>query len=377
MHQSPKAFRAAIASGPCRIGGFSLIELMIAMTLGLLVIAGLGQLYVGGRDANRIIDNTARLNDNGRFAAEFLARDLRLAGYFSCGGAKANVANAVDEQSFWFKLQGIEGYEGGADTLPSAFTSFPAVLSGTDVFMIRYADVRGLVQVPSGGFDDNNHRFTFDGPHPFQVSNIAVLNDANCSQTSIFQVTDAENSDADYSISFAADAGITPGNCTTRLAGSYDCSRDSASGGDEFATNPTDEFEGASIGRFVARAFFVANDDVDNCPPAGVCGVLAACPTLFVAGTDQAEAVAVLHDVTDMQVKYGVDDQIGVENGRVITPGDKMVDRYLDADEIGGDLWLKVASMRINLELVTRDCRNKAFSTTVALRNAGIVMGDW
>ena len=99
----------------CKTSGFSLLELMIAMTLGLLVIAGLGQLYVGGRDANRIIDNTARLNDNGRFAGEFLARDLRLAGYFSCGGPKANVANAINAQTFWFKLQGIEGYDGEED----------------------------------------------------------------------------------------------------------------------------------------------------------------------------------------------------------------------------------------------------------------------
>ena len=380
MQRAPTQYYASLGANPQGSGGFSLVELMIAMTLGLIVVAGLGQLYVAGRDANRIIETTSGLNDNGRFAAEFLARDLRLAGYFSCGGAKANIANAVNERTFWFKLQGIEGYEGGVDTLPGAFSSFPTPLADTDVFIIRYADVRDLAEVSSSGFDKTNHLFTFTKPHPFATSSIAVLNDANCAQTSIFQITNSHNSNGDYDISFAEDKDVVPGNCTTLLAGSYDCSSDSAASGEDYATDPADKFANASIGRFVARAFFVANDDRTNCPaaPPG-CDALEDCPALFIAGTDQADPVAVLHDVGDMQVEYGVDDSIQVSDGQVVKPGDKTVDRYLTADAISDDLWLKVASMRIRLSLLPRikNCPPKPFTTTVALRNAGIIIGDW
>ncbi len=82
---------------------------MIALMLGLVVVGGLTQVYLGGRDANRIVDHTTALNDNGRFAMEFFSRDLRMAGYFTCGGNSAHIANAVDipsgtdTQKFWFK----------------------------------------------------------------------------------------------------------------------------------------------------------------------------------------------------------------------------------------------------------------------------------
>ena len=61
--------------------GLSLIELMIAMVLGLLVIAGVGQIFLSGRSAQNLQQRIGALQENGRFALLFLQRDIRMAGF--------------------------------------------------------------------------------------------------------------------------------------------------------------------------------------------------------------------------------------------------------------------------------------------------------
>jgi len=356
--------------------GFSLIELMLALMLGLIVIGGLGQIYVGGRDTNRIIDNTALLNDNGRVAMEILARDARLAGFFSCGGGKAKFANALNEGNFWLKLEGLEGFDGGgdgatADALPNDFDDFPIPLAGADVFVVRYADPRSRIVVGNDDLDLGNRRFVFDNAHFFLTGDVAVLNDDACGQTSVFQVTGSSNSDGSFIISYDNNEQVLPGNCTTKLAGEYNCNS-----GDRTQTerNPLDDFARARISKLVSRAFFVANAGSAQCPTApAACTALKDCPTLFtVVGSENLTPVPVLHDVTDLQITYGVDDSAEEDAS---SSGAGSIDRYLTAREINASsLWPKVISMRIELDLMSRDCTPRRFTTTVALRNAGAVV---
>ena len=67
-----------------RQAGLTLIELMIALALGLLLVAAMGYLYVGQRQSWRTLEAVARLQENGRFALELIGRDLRMAGYGGC-----------------------------------------------------------------------------------------------------------------------------------------------------------------------------------------------------------------------------------------------------------------------------------------------------
>lgn len=60
--------------------GLSLIELMVAITLGLMITASLGYLMVGSRSTYRTQDASARVQDTGRFAMEFIGRNLLAAG---------------------------------------------------------------------------------------------------------------------------------------------------------------------------------------------------------------------------------------------------------------------------------------------------------
>lgn len=61
-------------------GGFSLIELMVAITLGLMITTTLGYILVGSRATYSTQGASARVQDTGRFALEFIGRQLRAAG---------------------------------------------------------------------------------------------------------------------------------------------------------------------------------------------------------------------------------------------------------------------------------------------------------
>lgn len=67
-----------------RIQGLSLIELMVALLISSIVVLGLVSLVNAIGVANRTQDGLARLQENGRFAMQRIASDLRLAGSQHC-----------------------------------------------------------------------------------------------------------------------------------------------------------------------------------------------------------------------------------------------------------------------------------------------------
>jgi len=64
------------------MAGVSLIELMIAVTLGLMVLATLASVFANSSRTRTEIDRTSRQIENGRFAMELLGNELRLAGFY-------------------------------------------------------------------------------------------------------------------------------------------------------------------------------------------------------------------------------------------------------------------------------------------------------
>ena len=64
--------------------GFSLLEMLLAMALGLIVVTGIVQLFIGNSQSANVISGQARLQENARFAFEFMSNAARRAGYFGC-----------------------------------------------------------------------------------------------------------------------------------------------------------------------------------------------------------------------------------------------------------------------------------------------------
>lgn len=61
--------------------GFSLVELMVAMVLSLFLVGGVILMYTSGKAAINDGQRLSRLQEDMRFAVEFMVRDIRQGGY--------------------------------------------------------------------------------------------------------------------------------------------------------------------------------------------------------------------------------------------------------------------------------------------------------
>ena len=64
-----------------RQSGFTLVELMIAMVLGLILTSGVLQIYLSNKQAYRTNEALARIQEDSRLLSDMLGRKIRMAGY--------------------------------------------------------------------------------------------------------------------------------------------------------------------------------------------------------------------------------------------------------------------------------------------------------
>jgi type IV pilus assembly protein PilW len=62
-------------------GGLGLVEVLVAMAIGLVLLGGVGYLLMGSKQMNSTQDDVARMQESGRNAMEILGRAIRQAGY--------------------------------------------------------------------------------------------------------------------------------------------------------------------------------------------------------------------------------------------------------------------------------------------------------
>ncbi|MFR0691024.1 PilW family protein [Enterobacterales bacterium AE_CKDN230030158-1A_HGKHYDSX7] len=122
--------------------GLSLVELLIAMALSLLLMAGVIEVVLGSKRTYQSGLALAELQESGRFALDLLAQDLRLAGFV--GACPSGLVNASGSSSAQFALEkaGIEGYGSGMGA-PAWAPS--GRLANTDALLLRYAGEPALV----------------------------------------------------------------------------------------------------------------------------------------------------------------------------------------------------------------------------------------
>jgi type IV pilus assembly protein PilW len=64
-----------------RQAGFTIVEMMIAMTLGLLLVVVIGQVFVTSKESYRTTEDLARLQENARFAVAQVSRAVRMTSF--------------------------------------------------------------------------------------------------------------------------------------------------------------------------------------------------------------------------------------------------------------------------------------------------------
>ena len=112
-------------SSSSRQQGFSLVELMIALVLGLLVVAGASSVLLSNKQSYKAGEALGRVQEGSRVAFELIARDVRGAALTGCGNS-GRVANVItDSGATWWADwdNAITGYGGsgssGADSNPA------------------------------------------------------------------------------------------------------------------------------------------------------------------------------------------------------------------------------------------------------------------
>jgi type IV pilus assembly protein PilW len=137
LHPRERAVRAAIHGPDARAArirrarGFSLIELMVALTLGLIVTGAVIATFVSVHSASADTAGAAELADNGRIALDILQQTLRSAGYMACNSTlRQAVSTGLSPTpltgDFTEALAGYEAAPGGSGTGPGSAVALAA-----------------------------------------------------------------------------------------------------------------------------------------------------------------------------------------------------------------------------------------------------------
>lgn len=289
--------------------GFSLVEFMIAMTIGLIVLAGVGYMYVESRQIFRSMDNLSRMQESARYALEIMSRDIRMAGYRGCAsssGTLYDTLNNATTTAYNFGMP-INGYDASAASWSPALPSDTgglsglSILAGTDAIIVRSAFGGGATVTDQPGNSSADLKITT--PNDLADKDIVLV--TNCTAATVFQVTQINASGAGQNVVHNTGAG-TPGNSTKDLGQVY--------------TN-------GEIIKMQSKSYFIRNGSSGR-------------PALWqfdnykAAGGDNPAEIA--EGVDNMQIQYGID-----------ANADGIVESYVAGAAVAN--WAQVAAVRISL----------------------------
>ncbi len=270
--------------------GFTLIEMLVGVTLGLLLVSALMMFFVSNKRHFLIQQDATRLQENQRFAVQFLTRDIQGAGYRGCAGGRAGpltnlLKNPTDlENDFAI---GIEGFDNVSATPPArlAVLGVPPNL-GTDVLVLRGPEgdsvgvssensstqVKGdLVSQESGACDDGSNEI-----NGVCAGDYLLISD--CQKARVFQAGSITASGSVATIDHPENTGSSPGNS------------DATWGGTGAPANERFDID-SEIVRYGTFTYFIANR------PTGE-------PALYRA-TNADTPEELVEGVEDMQILYG------------------------------------------------------------------------
>lgn len=282
-----------------RQAGISLIEIMVAMVISLLLILGVGQIYLGSKASYRVNDGLARVQEAGRFATELLARTIRMAGFQGCmnlGQLQPRVIASSVPANIFDPSQVVSGWNDA-----NSFNGVD-VKDGTDVLTIRRASP--IAAKLTGNLGNANAQIDLTA-NPANIQKGDVLFITDCVDADIFEVTSTVNGTPPINIAHASP------NTSNRLSKPYQ--------------------DDALVMSFLSDTFFIG--DTGRVNPLG--NPIFALYTRTMAGGSLVNR-PLLDGVEDMQVLYGED-----------TDSDGAADTYVDAGAVAD--FANVISVRLTL----------------------------
>ncbi len=355
-----------------RAQGFSLIELMLALALGVVVTAGIVTLFVGNNQTYTLLNGQSRMQENARFAVDFISRSARAAGYFGCDPEQGKIyktLNGAWNQIFEFDIttpiQAYHGVNNGTsvnDWTPS-LTTLPRVGSvvgyiaangvdvsrlrpQSDVLVLRHVQIPGAriaaivmtdsnptVEVPAGGLE-------------FGAGNFVAIN--NCEQATVFRLANVNVAGATATL--VRDTAPAIGLGLYQNAPLATLSPTTVYG----AANNS---EGATVGRVMTDIYYVAQGTGTNNRNQT--------PWSLWRKTSEDAPVELIQGIENLRVRFGVDK----------FPNDNITsaNRYVTYDQVGADLIralrLSITANSVDVVSETGTPLTRTFSQTISFRN--------
>ncbi|WP_455210275.1 PilW family protein [Kaarinaea lacus] len=279
--------------------GMTLIEIMIAMTLGLVLTGGVIQLFLTSKQTFRMNEAMAAVQESGRFAMDSISRDLRMAGYQGCAdpGSVPTESVVINDPPTANLLQtAVLGSEGSAD----ADTLTVQFASGNAARLVSNTDPVNATIVAQTNPDD--------------IAANEVVMIADCTSVHLVRVTAVANGASDVTLTYGA-AENNLGNLSK-------------------AYSPAS----TQVMRFNSVTYSVAPTGRTNSRGEAISG-------LFRQGLNDAAPVELVEGVENLQIQYGE----RLADGSV---------RFLDADAAGLDM-SRVESVRIGLLLAATNATSE------------------
>jgi len=360
--------------GARRIGattGFSLIELMVALLLGLLLTAGMIQLFSSSRLTFQTSDGLARVQENGRFAMELLKRDLRSAGERGFCAGRLDIRNHLRPscsgggQDFFDPRRAVVGWEfdgtgfGDEYSIPESLapsgasdsdwsssaesgSSLPGLLSqrvapGSDVLVVRRLEpVPGVTGSTTANNPPGNAAIALDGGgHGIPQNSLILV--TNCSNgADLFQNTTSPNANS-------MRRGV--GQCSSPGPGNV------PPGGNSWSTSYDDSMQAFRVS---VVGYYIGFNATSGRP--GLYRLD------MSRGTNPPQEEELVEGAENMQLLYGF--------SRAAPNGDgQSVNDWLTADEVPADGWEQVIAVRIGFivrspELADNDQTAQVFEVT-------------
>lgn len=269
--------------------GLTLVELLVAMLIGLFLIVGMSSIFLMNQQTYRTSNAVANVEDGSRIAFELMARDIRSAGSTGCDSASGRVANVLNDQSTdWWANWGnaLRGY-GGSQSDPAVATGSSAGqrVANTDSIEIIGAG-SSLASIakhnPNAASMQLNAATTALYPGAIIIvcspDHAAVTQVSNYNSSNVTLVHNTGNS-------------VSPGNCSKGLGYPTQCTTNGNLY--QFTAN-------SAISSLSATDWYIGNN-----PAGGRSLYRIALAQITSGGTGMAaQAQEIVRDVTDMQITY-------------------------------------------------------------------------
>lgn len=275
-----------------KIKGFTLIELMVAITISSIIMLGVVSLYSSARKGQKSNESLARIQESMRFATDMISKDIRMAGYTGC--RSITVVNAVDDTtSFQYQIDTtpIIGYE--AASVPA---SFPAIginagerVASTDAIVILRASSVG-------------HKVTAHNPYTGEITvdttvegiekdDLVAITD--CNHAAIFQVSGPATPTTTIEHNVVS---ATPGNCWQNLGPFSGTRPPCTANGTQYLYS-----DNARLHKYIMRGYFI-----------GV-STSGLSKSLYVLDLNKGVTTAheLVEGVENLQITYGIDPDLG------------------------------------------------------------------